>query len=178
MANCASCGQMILFGGVKHGSLRFCNKRCYDAAGYLQVAEQLPDDVVDEALTDFHQSNCPCCGGPGPVDIHFSHRVMSFVVLTQFQTIPKICCSSCGTKSKIGNFFATLFLGWWGFPFGLIFTPIYLCKNIYGIVFPVSSVEPTEHLRDFVKQNLALQYIAHAQQEEATSNNGGYDDSQ
>jgi len=58
MANCASCGQMVLFGGIKHGSLRFCNKHCYDAAGYLQVVEQLPDDVVEETLTNVHQGDC------------------------------------------------------------------------------------------------------------------------
>ena len=84
MATCANCGQQILFGGVSRGTLRFCNQRCHDAAGHLRESWNVPDDEVEAATMAFHQGDCPCCGGPGPVDFHFSHRVMSFLVFTQF----------------------------------------------------------------------------------------------
>ena len=161
MASCANCGQAILFGGVKQGTLRFCNQRCYNAARQnLNLDVRVPEDEVEEAATAFHQGDCPCCGGPGPVDFHFSYRVMSFLVFTQFQTIPKISCRSCAQKSKIGNLLVTLFLGWWGVPFGLIITPVYLCKNIYSIFFPVADDTPSDQLREFVRSNIAQQYAA------------------
>lgn len=165
MATCANCGQAILFGGIKDGTLRFCNQKCFDAAAHLRMSLEVPEDEVDETLTEFHQSDCPCCGGPGPVDIHFSHRVMSFLILTQYQTIPKISCRSCAAKAKLGNFFATLFLGWWGVPFGLILTPIYLCRNLFGLMFPVSADAPSDQLREFVRQNVAQHYAAQAARE-------------
>ena len=123
---------------------------------------EVPEDEIEEALTAFHQGDCPCCGGPGPVDFHFSYRVISFVVLTQFQTIPKISCRSCAQKSKLGNFFATLFLGWWGIPFGLIITPIYLCKNLYSLMFPVSADYPSDQLREFIRLNIVQLHAAEA----------------
>lgn len=158
MATCANCGQTILFGGVKHGTLRFCSKECYNAAKHLHMTLNVPDDAVEAATTVFHQGDCPCCSGPGPVDIHFSHRVMSFLVVTQYQTIPKISCRSCAAKAKLGNFFATLFCGWWGVPFGLILTPIYLCRNLHGLVFPVSADAPSDQLREYIRLNLAQHY--------------------
>lgn len=163
MAGCSNCGQVILFGGVKHGTKRFCNQKCYEAsATFLSLADQLSDDIVKQAVAEFHQGNCPCCGGPGPVDIHFSHRVVSLVALTWFKSIPKISCISCATKSKVGNFFATFFLGWWGFPFGLIITPIYLCRNLYALVFPVSTDKPSIHLQEWIRANLAHQVMTQA----------------
>jgi len=31
LQQCANCGNVILFGGIKHGSLRYCNAKCYEA---------------------------------------------------------------------------------------------------------------------------------------------------
>ena len=162
MASCANCGQAILFGGVKHGTLRFCNQRCYNAAKHLHLEVDVPEDELEELLAAFHEGDCPCCSGPGPVDFHYSYRVISFIVLTRFQTIPKISCRSCAQKSKLGNFFATLFLGWWGFPWGIIITPVYLCKNLYSLIFPVSADVPSDQLREFIRNNIAQQKAAEA----------------
>ena len=163
MAVCSNCGQWILFGGIKHGTMRFCNKKCYDAsATFLNLADQLPDDVVEQAVSQIHQGDCPCCGGAGPIDVHYSYRVMSFFVVTQFQTIPKISCVSCAVKPKVGNFLTSFFLGWWGVPFGLLITPVYLYKNLYSLVFPVSTSEPSLYLREYVRNNLAHQAMTHA----------------
>jgi len=155
MPNCANCGQQILFGGVSHGTLRFCNQKCYNAASHLRESLDMPDDELEAAVTAFHQGDCPCCGGPGPVDMHFSHRVMSFLVFTQFQTIPKISCRSCAAKAKLANFFLTLFIGWWGVPFGLILTPIYLCRNLFSLISPTAADAPSDQLREFIRLNLA-----------------------
>ena len=125
---CANCGEVILFGGVKHGKMRYCNAGCYEAARFPYSTFHIPEKEVEEALTNLYQSDCPCCGGPGPVDYHFSYRILSFLAFTRFETLPKISCRSCGQKALFKNFLLTLFLGWWG-P-GLFFTPIYLHKNL------------------------------------------------
>ena len=179
MATCANCGQAILFGGVKHGTLRFCNQRCYNAAKqHLHLEVDVPENEVDEAVTAFHQSDCPCCGGPGPIDFHYSYRVMSFVVLTQFRTIPKISCRACARNAKLGNFFATLLLGWWGFPFGLIFTPIYLGRNLYSLCFPVPEDTPSDQLREFVRLNIAQQNVIQAAVEKSQNSDMPFSDAE
>lgn len=171
MSKCANCGTMILFGGKKHGSLTFCGDGCFHQGVYLREALAIPDEVVEQVVREFHEGECPVCGGPGPVDFHFSHRVMSFLVITQFQTIPRISCSGCGMNAKIWNSFVTFGLGWWGVPFGIALTPVYLARNLFGLLSS-GSLEPSQHLKDHVKlmiaqQALEQQAVAEAQGMEA-----------
>ena len=157
---CANCGQVILFGGIKHGTIRYCNAKCYEAVRFLNTTFYVPENEVDEILTAFHQGDCPCCGGPGPVDYHFSYRIMSFLAVTRFETIPKISCHACAKKAKIKNFLTTLLLGWWG-P-GLIFTPIYLCKNLYSLCYPIPADTPSDQLREYIRLDIARHKAAEA----------------
>ena len=103
----------------------------------------------ERTLTNVHQGNCPCCSKSGPVDVHYSYRVISFVTLTRYEEIPKICCCSCARKRRLSNFFITLLLGWWSFA-GIILTPICLIRNL---MFPVSRETPSEDLRKIVKKS-------------------------
>ena len=160
LQQCANCGEVILFGGVKIGTLRYCNAKCYEAARLLHTTFYVPENEVEDALTKFHEGDCPCCGGPGPVDYHFSYRLMSFLAVTRFETIPKISCQACAKKAKLRNLFITLFLGWWG-P-GLIFTPFYLCKNIYSLIYPLPTDAPSDVLREYIRLNIAQQKAAKA----------------
>ena len=77
MAKCDYCGSTIIFGGKRQGDLRFCNDRCLGNGGLLLVSRQVPENVVHESLWKVHQGRCPKCTGPGPVDVHVSHRVWS-----------------------------------------------------------------------------------------------------
>ncbi|MDR1493585.1 MAG: hypothetical protein LBT05_12810 [Planctomycetaceae bacterium] len=167
MASCAHCGRIILFGGVKLETMRFCNQGCYDAA--MNVLIDIPEDLLQEPVTTIHQGDCPYCVGPGPIDIHFSYRVMSFFVLTRYETIPKIACRSCAAKSKIGNFLTTFALGWWGVPFGLVLTPIYLIRNIYSLLFPPSPDYPSDNLVEYVRRRVEQQAIQNAQEKQQTN---------
>ncbi len=156
MSQCANCGTVILFGGViQYGSV-YCGKACAQRHSTGRV--EVPDAVLDQAVREVHQGDCPVCGGPGPVDIHSSHRVMSFLIITQFQTIPRLSCGSCAKKAKLFNSFVTGTIGWLGVPFGLIFTPIYLTKNLVGLCFSRSSEEPSAQLREFTR-SLVVQNV-------------------
>jgi hypothetical protein len=154
MAKCVNCGATVLFGGVKREELTFCSEGCFRNALLNDRLINIPDEVLNETVHSVHEGLCPICGGNGPVDIHFAHRVMSFLVVTQYQKRPRLSCQSCGTKWKIWNNFITFLLGWWGIPFGLAMTPIYLVCNLVNIALPVSTLEPSQHLIEHVKLQL------------------------
>ena len=166
LQQCANCGQVILFGGVKHGTIRYCGAKCYEAVHNLHTMFYVPENEVEDALTAFHQGDCPCCGGPGPVDYHFSYRIMSLLAVSRFETLHKIACQSCAHKTKLRNFFITLFIGWWG-P-GFLLTPFYLWKNIYSMIYPIPVDAPSDQLREYIRLSLARQKAAEAAAKAAT----------
>ncbi len=69
MAQCAYCSTTIILGGKKEGDLRFCNDKCVERGFVLIVADQIPPEMLNEAVTEVHQGVCPACGGPGPIDV-------------------------------------------------------------------------------------------------------------
>ncbi|HOX08865.1 MAG TPA: hypothetical protein PK280_20895, partial [Planctomycetota bacterium] len=135
MAKCGYCGSTILFGGVEERGHHFCNNQCL-SSGYAAVAsEQVPPEVVESFAKEIHEGTCPICKGRGPVDVHVSHRVWSILVMTSWSSHPQICCRSCGLKRQLGNTALSLVFGWWGFPWGLVMTPIQVGRNVFGMAF-------------------------------------------
>jgi hypothetical protein len=159
MAKCAYCGTTILFGGKKDGDLRFCNETCCEKGVAVRIARRLPEDEVQKRAAVVHQGNCPKCGGPGPVDVHVSYRVWSAVHLTSWQSRPQVSCRSCGVKHLLGDTAFSFLLGWWGFPFGLIVTPIQLFRNIVGLASSPDPTLPSEALASLVRADLAAQVV-------------------
>jgi hypothetical protein len=163
MSNCTNCERFILFGGIKAENYHFCSEKCRQQFNYAileQLAEQhLPDDLIDQQVNEFHQSDCPCCLGHGPIDFHNSHRCVSFLVLTRYQTIPQLSCRSCARSAKLKNLFVTGFFGWWGFPWGVILTPLYIGKNFFELIFPTPSNRPSEQLRQYIKTTMMAQIL-------------------
>ena len=157
MASCDYCGSTILFGGIRLGDLRFCNASCQQQGAILEVADQLHEDVVAQHVREVHEGDCPRCGGPGPVDVHTSHSVWSAMVLTSWKSKPEICCRSCGTKRRLGAVASSAVLGWWGFPWGLIMTPIQIARNLGGMLSSSASTGPSGKLENLVRVHLASQ---------------------
>ncbi len=155
MPSCDSCGTTIIFGGKKEGGYRFCNDTCLARGQSLLVADQIPDDVVDELAAQFHSGDCPKCGGPGPVDVQTSHTIWSALITTSWKSNPEICCRSCGTKKRLGALVSSFLLGWWGFPWGIIFTPIQIAKNVIGLVSRRDMTAPSDKLRKMIRVDLA-----------------------
>ena len=107
------------------------------------MANDIPFEVVDEAMLNVHRGDCPLCEGPGPVDVHMSHEVWSALVMTSWKSIPHICCQSCGQKKRLVSLLGSLLLGWWGFPWGIIMTPIQIIRNIVDMVALPDTSEPS-----------------------------------
>ncbi len=151
MAKCDYCGTSILFGGVRYQNYRFCNASCQQNGYALIATHQIPVEVLEEQVRAVHQGACPCCSGREPVDVHTSHRVWSAFVLTSWVSRPRICCSKCGRTEKIKDALFSLFLGWWGFPWGLIVTPIQILRNLAGLLNQPDPSTPSHKLRRLIQ---------------------------
>jgi hypothetical protein len=163
MAKCDYCNSTILFGGVKQDNLRFCNKKCYQDGHLLTTSQQIPPDIVKQQIAQLRQGQCPKCHGRGPVDVHICYQVYSIFILTRWSTKPQISCRSCGIKSQLGGTFFSLLFGWWGFPWGFIFTPVQITRNLIGIFNPPSAMSPSLQLEKLVRLHIAAQLVVQNQ---------------
>jgi hypothetical protein len=157
MAKCDYCGTTIIFGGERHGNLRFCGKRCVQDGILLTVAKTVPVDVLEQRVNEVHHSACPNCGGAGPVDVHISHSVWSALIMTSWRSSPQVCCRRCGNKEKLRDALLSLFVGWWGFPWGLIMTPVQISRNVIGLFRGPDPAMPSKMLHRMVCLNIAAQ---------------------
>lgn len=80
---------------------------------------------------------CFDCGriSAQPRYVIYQH-VRSFLVITQRGGIQGVFCSDCGAKRALKASALTWFLGWWGFPWGLIYSPRAIFLNMLGGVQP------------------------------------------
>lgn len=167
MANCAACNTVILFGGVKDGPRRFCSERCHQAGQFLKVADTIPEDLVEHQMATIHAGPCPNCRREGPVDFHDSKRVISFLILTSTKTTPHLVCPACAKSRILNDTLLCMLLGWWGFPFGLIFTPFAIASNLGAMAGAGRSALPSPRLRQFAREYLATMIEQEARKPES-----------
>lgn len=86
-----------------------------------------PQDVVLEPIS------CSCCGKvtAQPRYLIF-YEVKSFIFVTIRSPIQGIFCHNCAEKKLLRSTVITWLLGWWGFPWGLIYSPIVIFHNLFG----------------------------------------------
>jgi len=160
MAKCAYCGTTVLFGGKKTDGFTFCNATCLAKGQVMLVAKQVPDEAVSRAAQTIYSGPCPVCKGQsGPIDVHTSHTVTSFILMTSWSSSPRVSCKSCGVKSQLGAMAHSLFLGWWGFPWGILITPVQVVKNVIGMARRGESHAPSTELERMVRLNIASQAL-------------------
>jgi hypothetical protein len=94
--------------------------------------------------------------------VHTSYRVWSALVVTQWSSRPNVCCRACGTRARLQDAGFSLVLGWWGFPWGLIWTPVQMFRNVAGILKSSDSSAPSTELKHLVRLQLASQAMAAA----------------
>ncbi len=167
MGQCGYCGTTIIFGGVRDGDQRFCNNKCRQNGYVLRVSQQVPADVLERQTEEVFRGNCPKCRGLGPIDVHKVHRVWSALVLTNWSSSQRVCCRSCGIKAQVGGALFSLVFGWWGFPWGLILTPVQITRNIIGMCRGDSS-RPSAELRKLVQVSLGAKMIQASRQNAAS----------
>jgi hypothetical protein len=163
MATCDYCGSTIIIGGVRAGQQRFCNNKCAQNAYVLSVSQNVPQDVLEKQIEEVWRGNCPKCNGLGPVDVHKFYQVWSALVLTRWTTNNQVSCRSCATKRQAGALAFSLFCGWWGFPWGLILTPVQVTRNIIGMASGPDSSRPSPALRKLVQVHIGSKILADQQ---------------
>ena len=166
MASCAYCDTGILFGGVNDGQNRFCNENCQAAGHFVSLANQIPPHQLDQMVEDTRHGACPKCNRAGsPVDVYKAHRIWSVLILTSWSSSPELSCKSCATKRQIGSIFFCGTLGWWGFPWGIIGTPIQITRNFAAMAARPKQSSPLlrNHVRVLVGQRLAQQQYSQQQ---------------
>lgn len=73
---------------------------------------------------------CPVCDkNDEKLNGTISHTVKSFIFFTSSETEPTIACPNCLDKKNNNAMLSTVLLGWWGIPWGLFKTPVYIYRN-------------------------------------------------
>jgi hypothetical protein len=164
MATCASCGNSILWGGVRLNGRRYCGQKCCSQDEFGRFAASIPEQAVKIEAKKIRNGNCPVCSQRGEeIELRKSYKAISYVIMTRWGVYPIISCSSCHRKKVLGDFFLTLLFGWWGFPWGLIITPVQLIRNICAFATDTKTSESSKELCSAVRvmmahKNLSLQY--------------------
>ena len=137
------------------------------------MIDHVPEDVLQKAVLAIHEGLCPKCGGLGPVDVHTAYEVWSALIITHWKSCPQISCRLCGDKARAFNAFACMLVGWWGFPMGLIMTPIQIGRNIAGMIDRGDS-GPSPQLASMVRLQIAgrMEQLAGAQEVDGESHPG------
>jgi hypothetical protein len=148
-----------MFGGVRDGDRRFCNNTCRDNAHLTSAASELPTGFILEKAAEIHAGPCPKCGGEGPVDVHTCYHVWSIFILTRMSESSDVCCKSCGTKAKLMATAQNLIFGWWGIPWGLVFTPAQIIRNLGYIASGPDPRQPSNELIEHVRAHLSAQLV-------------------
>jgi hypothetical protein len=155
MATCAFCGNMILFGGVKQGEFHFCNAVCQSSGDVVVAASVVPESVAQGLARQIHFGPCPRCKGPGPVDVHNSHWVWSAIAFSRWGSQRHLTCRRCAFKYQLGNLVFSAGLGWWGFPWGFVLTPVQIVRNVTALVSPPDRSQPSARLVHVARMQLA-----------------------
>ncbi|RWC75336.1 MAG: J domain-containing protein [Mesorhizobium sp.] len=110
-------------------------RAAYDSSGYQATAEEVGHKQLDPV----------CCSRCGQVTAQPRYvvfrRVYSFVLATVRAPIQGIFCASCARREAFKSSLITMFTGWWGFPWGPIYTIGVIIGNGFGGEHPKEAEE-------------------------------------
>lgn len=157
MGPCYTCKKTVAFGGVKDHGFRFCSNACHaEKAVLLDVLKLIPASAIDAEAQSLQKGACVKCGSTGGVEVHKSILVWSAIVFTRSSEKTFVGCRGCALEKQAYSAAGTLLFGWWGIPFGVIFTPIALLANGYYMVRSSMRGPPSSLLKEHARERLAL----------------------
>ena len=154
MATCAYCGETIVFGGLKAGPFRYCNAKCQDKARVAAAASPVSEEAITVLAQQIHSGPCPRCQGPGPVDVHMAYWAWSALAFTRWGNRKQVSCRRCAVKRQAGRLIQSALFGWWGFPYGLLITPVQVWRTASHMMFPPSPTGPSAKLHEVARSHL------------------------
>jgi hypothetical protein len=87
--------------------------------------------------------------------MHATYWVWSGLAFTRWGIQQRMVCRPCAIKIQAGNLVFSSLLGWWGFPFGLVLTPVQVIRNVMAIVSPPDPSQPSPKLVQVARVQLA-----------------------
>ncbi len=164
MARCAACGKSILWGGVEDAGLKFCNQKCHQQGFLAIVAGELPAEEVARHAAALSAGPCPRCGRPEPVELQTAHYIWSAIYVTSWNSRSDLSCRSCGNWRRVRAALSCGLFGWWGFPLGLLGTPVQIGRNFFGLFQSSQPGQPSPELLNLVRVNLASAIVDQSKQ--------------
>ena len=159
MSSCSQCCKSILFGGRKIDSRNYCSATCAQYHPLLQASDRVPEDVLQKHVAQWRKAACPRCKQQdGTLDVYEHHRVHSMILMTQWSTRRSLCCRRCGRREQLLSTLYSATLGWWGFPWGLLVTPVQVTRNIVGLCKRASE-QPSPAFERVVRRQIAQRQL-------------------
>jgi hypothetical protein len=161
MAVCDYCNKSFSLFGVSENGYTYCSAKCKDQAqALLKSLDRFNPQEIDAYIERVHSGPCKQCGQSGPVDFYQSYRVFSVIIFTRWTTHNHFVCRACARNEQLKSLAYSALLGWWGFPFGFILTPIQIIRNVVGLADSSDRSHPSVRLQNLLKLNLARQVAA------------------
>ena len=157
MAKCAQCKHICFFNLKKSGDKVFCGDKCLQEALLEEACQRVDSALLQREIEAIFRGPCPRCSKQnGPVDIRRRHEVVSMLIITKWSTLSEFACKSCASKRQVASLLFSGVAGWWGFPFGLIVTPVQILRNGAEIL-KKNPLQPSPELHRAVQVQLATQ---------------------
>lgn len=168
MATCACCGSTVFF-GKRVGTDQYCNNNCLSRGPIIHVSRAVPDHLVRSEAEKIFTSPCPVCRkSHGPTDLHYSHTIWSALVLTSWNSQARFSCKPCSLKKQSLATAQSLVLGWWGFPWGILGTPVTVVRNFIAMGSKIGATAPSKDLFAQTRVLIAAQHIENERLSQAT----------
>jgi hypothetical protein len=99
--------------------------------GVIAQAKKYPNAQLEIYAEKLRKIPCPICNQTHKkLNGTIAYTVKSFVFFSSFAKKPIIACPECLDRENNNSITSTLLLGWWGFPLGILKTPIYIYRNM------------------------------------------------
>ena len=108
-------------------------RAAYDTSSLESNSERTDRNGPGAFETPPEPISCSCCGRvtAQPRYVIF-YEVMSFVLVTRRSTIQGIFCRACAERKAYRASAVTWLLGWWGIPWGAVYSVWSLGRNLVG----------------------------------------------
>ena len=130
------------------------------SADILNGIEIQSRTLTKEELAEYcdliKNSTCPNCGSDSKkLSISMIGEVVSIIVISNYDKRIKIGCTECLNKMNTRAIIKSSILGWWGFPWGPIYTIRSYIFN-YGMRGNNKTEKPNGVFKDFVRSNIGF----------------------
>lgn len=122
--------------------------------GIEAQTKEFTKEEVYEVIEKVKGLDCPSCGKPKQVLVGgVIRKVRSYLIMTQYETRPMIACKVCVEEERKSQLIKNSLLGWWGFPWGLLY------RTPHAIINHFLDNRKQEEISEIIINDFAAQNI-------------------